>query len=221
MTRPAFRDRAEAGRALAEAVASLISRHPEMTDPVVLALPRGGVPVALETARRLKAPLDLVMVRKLGVPDQPELAAGAVVDGDDPQTVFNREIMAVTGLTEADLAPIRERELAEIERRRGAWLSGRAPVPIEGRDAIVVDDGIATGATTRAALKGLRRKRPRSLTLAVPLAPADTVERLRGEVDHLVCLVTPEPFRAIGLHYGRFDQLRDEDVTRLMAEAAG
>jgi putative phosphoribosyl transferase len=214
-----FRDRAEAGRELARAVGGLIGRHPEIADPVVLALPRGGVPVALEIARALGAPLDLVMVRKIGVPFQPELAAAAVVNGSDPQVVRNEEIIRQTGMTEADIAAARDRELGEIARRREAWLAGRAPVPVKGRDAILVDDGIATGATVRAALRGVAAMGPRSLALAVPVAPPDTVAALEGEVDHLVCLSQPEPFFAIGAHYADFSQLSDGDVERLLSEA--
>jgi putative phosphoribosyl transferase len=174
-----FADRKSAGIRLAEAVAALMREHPELDDPVLLALPRGGVPVALEIARALRAPLDLVMVRKIGVPWQPELAAAAVVDGDEPQLVVNREVVEMAGMSQADLEAAERRELDEIDRRRRLYLGTRALVPLEGRDAIVVDDGIATGATTRAALKGVRRRRPRSLTLAVPVAPPDTLESSR------------------------------------------
>jgi putative phosphoribosyl transferase len=202
-------------------VVTLMREHPEIADPVLLALPRGGVPVALEIARALRAPLDLVMVRKIGVPWQPELAAAAVVDGDAPQLVVNRDVVAMAGMTEAEIEAADQRELAEIDRRRILYLGDRAPVPVEGRDAIFVDDGIATGATTRAALKGVRRRRPRSLTLAVPVAPRDTLEKLAGEVDHLVCLAAPSPFYAIGAHYADFAQVSDDAVIRMLREAEG
>jgi putative phosphoribosyl transferase len=221
VTASRFPDRTTAGIRLAEAVAALMRDHPEFADPVLLALPRGGVPVALEIARALRAPLDLVMVRKIGVPWQPELAAAAVVDGDAPQLVVNRDVLAIAGMTEADLEAAERRELPEIDRRRRLYLGDRAHLPVEGRDAIVVDDGIATGATTRAALKGVRRRRPRSLTLAVPVAPADTLEKLAGEVDHLVCLVAPTPFFAIGSHYADFAQVSDDEVVRMLREAEG
>lgn len=214
-----FPDRESAGIRLAAAVAALIRDHPEIDDPVILALPRGGVPVALEIARRLGAPLDLVMVRKIGVPWQPELAAAAVVDGDHPQLVVNRDVLAMAGLRESDLKEAERRELAELERRRSLYLGARLSVTVEGRDAIVVDDGIATGATTRAALMGVRQRRPRSLTLAVPVGAPDTLEGLRDEVDHLVCLAAPSPFVAIGNHYGVFEQLSDDAVIRMLREA--
>jgi putative phosphoribosyl transferase len=216
-----FPDRRTAGTRLAEAVTALMREHPEIADPVLLALPRGGVPVALEIARALRAPLDLVMVRKIGVPWQPELAAAAVVDGDAPELVVNRDVLAVAGMTEADLEEAERRELAEIDRRRRLYLGDRALVPVEGRDAILVDDGIATGATTRAALKGVRRRRPRSLTLAVPVAPTDTLERLAGEVNYLVCLAAPSPFFAIGSHYADFAQVSDDEVIGMLREAEG
>jgi putative phosphoribosyl transferase len=161
MTGRLFVDRRAAGRRLAEALGALLRKHPEITDPVLLALPRGGVPVALEVARALRAPLDLVMVRKIGVPWQTELAAAAVVDGDEPQLVVNRGVAAQAGMTAADLEDAERRELAEIGRRRRLYLGGRDAVPVEGRDAVVIDDGVATGATVRAALLGVRRRRPR------------------------------------------------------------
>lgn len=214
-----FTDRSTAGRALADAVASLLLDQPQMDRPAVFALPRGGVPVGLEIARRIRAPLDLVLVRKIGVPTQPELAAAAVVDGDDPQIVVNHEVVRAVGLSEQELERLKARELAEIERRRGVWMAGRKPLSAAGRDAIVVDDGVATGATMKAALAGLRRKGPRSLILAVPVAPEAEMARLRGQVDHAICLLTPPQFYAIGAYYDDFRQLSDEDVTRMMGEA--
>jgi putative phosphoribosyl transferase len=209
-----FADRQEAGRALAHALASM-----SLADPVVLALPRGGVPVAAEIARRLGAPLDIVLVRKIGVPYQRELAAAAVVDGGDAEIVTNDDVMAQAGLTSADIARLAKREIAEIERRREAYLRGRERVPLDGRTLIVVDDGIATGASVRAALAALRRRNPRRLVLAVPVAPADTIAALRPQVDDVVCLTMPEPFLAIGLHYRDFRQLSDEDVMAALAES--
>jgi putative phosphoribosyl transferase len=211
-----FADRRAAGVALADV---LTKDRGDIADPVVLALPRGGVPVALEIARALGAPLDLVMVRKIGVPWQPELAAAAVVDGDNPQLVVNEDVVSAAGLSVADLERARLRELAEIERRRAAYLSGRAPVPVTGRDAIVVDDGIATGATMRAALKGVRLRGPRSLTLAVPVAPRETLDELRHDVDQLVCLEVPSPLYAIGAHYADFRQVSDAEVVAMLREA--
>jgi putative phosphoribosyl transferase len=209
-----FASRRAAGRALARALA-----RRRLADPVVLALPRGGVPVAAEIARRIGAPLDLVLVRKIGVPFQPELAAAAVIDGADAQIVANDDVMAMVGLTRADIERAARRELAEIERRRRVYLQGRERLPLEGRTLVLVDDGIATGASVRAALTALRQRRPRALILAVPVAPADTIAALRPEVDEVICLKMPEPFMAIGLHYRDFHQLSDADVVRTLARA--
>jgi putative phosphoribosyl transferase len=210
-----FRDRTSAGDRLAARLAAM-----DVPDPVVLALPRGGVPVARQIAAALKAPLDLLLVRKIGVPWQPELAAAAIVDGEHPDVVYNDEVMALAGLTRDQLASSAESELREIERRRQFYLSGRAPAVVEGRTAIVVDDGIATGTTMRAALIALRRRRPSRLILAVPVAPEETLEALRPLVDDAVCLATPDPFGAIGAFYLDFHQLTDDEVVHLLSEAA-
>ncbi|SDJ23293.1 phosphoribosyltransferase [Aliiruegeria lutimaris] len=215
-----FRDRTEAGRALGEAVREALRKLPGEPDPVVLALPRGGVPIGAEVARICSAPLDLLMVRKLGMPGQAELAVGAVVDGHDPQMVVNPEVLRMAGMTREDLIPIRDRELAELERRRQIYLPGRSPVSVEGRDAIVVDDGIATGATVRAALKGLAQRRARRVLLAVPVAPADTVADLRTRVGLVICLETPSPFWSVGAHYQRFDQVSDAEVVAYLRESS-
>ena len=203
-----FIDREQAGRLLAKKVAALALPAPV----VVLALPRGGVPVAAEIARVLHAPLDLLLVRKIGVPWQRELAAAAVVDGDEPQVVLDDEVVRMAGLDDAYIQREAQHELREIERRRALYLRGRAALPVAGATAIVVDDGIATGTSMRAALKALRRRRPARLVLAVPVAPHDTVEMLRSEVDDVVVLAEPEPFHAIGLHYDDFHQLEDAEV---------
>lgn len=202
-----FTDREEAGRALA---AKLAQRHYER--PVVLALPRGGVPVAAQIADALEAPLDLVLVRKIGVPYQPELALGAVVDGLHPQVVVNEDVWRAAHVSDDQFEELKSRELAEIDRRRQTYLGGRDRVPIKDATVIVVDDGIATGATVRAALKALRRGGPKKLVLAVPVAPPDTIERLRSEVDEIICLQTPDPFYAIGMFYHDFAQMTDADV---------
>lgn len=207
-----FADRIDAGRRLAAALAPLRGE-----DCVVLALPRGGVPVAAEVARALDAPLDLVLVRKIGAPHQQELAVAAVVDGDTPQLVRNEDVIRMLHVGEDYLEAEARRQLKEIERRRTAYLAGRTPEPIEGRTAIVVDDGIATGATTRAALRAVRARRPRRLVLAVPVAPPDTIAALASEVDQIVCLSQPEPFGAIGAFYDDFRQLEDEDVRSILA----
>ena len=210
----AFADRRAAGQALAQALAGR-----QFADPVVLALPRGGVPVAAEIARLLEAPLDLVFVRKIGLPHRPELAAAAVVDGGDPEIVTNDDVIGLSGVGRDYLDRAAMRELAEIERRRRAYLRNRPRVPLDGRSLILVDDGIATGASVRAALKALRRRKPRALILAVPVAAAETIEELRREVDDIVCLAMPEPFLAIGIHYADFRQLSDEDVVQILDAA--
>ncbi|ALA20507.1 MULTISPECIES: phosphoribosyltransferase [unclassified Chelatococcus] len=207
-----FLNRMEAGRRLAKALAGWRDE-----DPVVLALPRGGVPVAAEIAAAFAAPLDLVLVRKLGVPRQPELAMGAVVDGAEPITVRNEDVIAGAQIAPADFEAVRARELAEIERRRRFYLGSRPPVRVEGRCAIVVDDGIATGATVRAALRAIRRRAPARLVLATPVAPRDVVADLSDEADAVVCLETPEPFWAVGAAYLDFDQVEDEAVIATLA----
>lgn len=205
--RVAFADRAEAGRILADRLAGVPLR-----DPVVLALPRGGVPVGAAIARRLGAPLDLLLVRKLGVPDQPELAMGAVGEGEGA-LVLNREIVRLAGVGEREIADAVAAERAEIARRRQRYLAGRRPVPLAGRSVIVVDDGVATGATMRAGLAMLRGEAPHEIIVAVPVAPAETVRLLEGEADRvIVALVSPLPF-GIGGHYGDFHQLEDGEVT--------
>jgi putative phosphoribosyl transferase len=209
-----FRDRTEAGRLLGEAIA-----EKGYADPVVLALPRGGIPIAIEVARALAAPMDLILVRKIGVPSQPELAAGAIVDGGEPETIYNDDVIAMTGLTRNRVDKLGKRQLGEIERRRALYLKDRPAVPVAGRTAIVVDDGIATGATARAALHAMRRKQARQVVLAVPVGPSDTLASFAGEADEVICLSEPVPFYAIGIHYLDFRQLDDDDVIELMAEA--
>ncbi len=207
----AFRDRIQAGQELAEALAER-----DFLDPLVLALPRGGVPIGAEVARRLGAPLDLVMVRKIGVPRQPELAAAAVVDGTEPEIVINSDVMRMCGLSKQDIDELATVQLEVISRRRALYFKGRARQEIAGKTAVVVDDGIATGATTRAALTAVRRQNPARLVLAVPVAPADTLTVLRPEVDELICLQTPQNFFAIGAHYADFSQVTDTEVVRLL-----
>lgn len=210
-----FRDRTDAGRRLAAA----LSRY-KGHKPLILALPRGGVPVAVEIASALDGALDLMLVRKIGVPVQPELAMGAVAEGTPPFVVRNEEVIAFSGVTPQEFEAACQHEVAEIERRRRQYIGDRAREPVAGRVVIVVDDGIATGATVKAALQAIRRQRPAKLVLAVPVAPPETIEALRPLVDEVVCLETPEPFGAIGYFYRDFSQLRDADVEAAMAGRA-
>jgi len=205
--------REEAGRRLAQRLLHLRGH-----DAIVLALPRGGVPVAAEIAKVLGAPLDLLFVRKIGLPWHPELAYAAVVDGSPPEVVINDEVARYEPMSDDELEQATRDEVAEIDRRREAYMAGRAPLDVTGRTVIVVDDGLATGTTARAALQGLRRRQPSRLVLAVPVAPEDTVHELAPLVDEIVCLDMPEPFRAIGLHYEDFHQLDDEEVLAILRE---
>jgi len=210
----AFTDRKEAGRRLAQALG-----HHAPSHPLVLALPRGGVPVAFEVARALGADLDLLFVRKLGAPGHEELGIGAVVDGADPQIVLNEDIVRQLAPGADYIRDETRRQLAEIERRRHAYLGNRRPSPVEGRTVILVDDGIATGGTVKAALKGLRGAQASRIILAVPVAPVDSLAALRGDCDEIICLVQPEPFHAVGAHYANFDQTSDAEVAALLAQA--
>jgi putative phosphoribosyl transferase len=207
-----FVNRSEAGRQLAQALLAFRSQR-----PVILALPRGGVPVAAEVAAALDAPLDLLLVRKIGVPAQPELAMGAVVDGGAPIVVRNEDVIALAGVDEAEFEAVRNQELAEIERRRKLYVGNRVPAAVEGRTAIVIDDGVATGATTRAALQAIRIRMPARLVLAVPVAPTDTLAVLREEADEVVCLESHASFGAIGFYYVDFRQLSDQEVKDTIA----
>jgi len=208
-----FKNRTDAGRKLAKALASYKDQQ-----PVILALPRGGVPVAAEVAAALNAPLDLILVRKVGVPFQPELAMGAVVDGGAPIIVRNDDVIRMAGIDEAEFEVICDSELAEIERRRHRYLGSRERVDVAGRTAIVIDDGVATGATTRAALRATRMRNPQKLVLAIPVAPTDSLPALRGDADEVICLEDHELFGAIGFYYRDFSQVSDEEVIRLLSE---
>lgn len=207
-------DRTEAGEQLASELAPI-----GFTDPVVLALPRGGVPVALPVAKRLKAPLDLLIVRKIGAPGHEEFAIGAVVDGETPDVVWNNEADVLRSIPQSDRSRMLSTKLKELQMRRRTYLGDRPPVPIRGRDAILIDDGIATGASASAALIALRRRSPKTITLAIPVAPQESLERFRPHVDRVVCLSTPFPFFAVGAHYVDFRQLTDKAVILAMAEA--
>jgi putative phosphoribosyl transferase len=206
-----FTDRRDAGRQLAQRLVALKDRN-----PVVLALPRGGVPVGFEIARVLGAPLDLVLVRKMGAPFAAELAIGAVADGEVPELVINAPLIADLDISPDYLEEAKSAALLEIERRRRVYLGDRLPVDVAGCTAIVVDDGLATGATMLAALRGIRRRNPARIVLAVPVAPKHVLKRLRREVDETVWLATPTDFMAVGEFYQNFPQLRDQEVTALL-----
>lgn len=208
-----FHDRREAGKRLAEAVVPL-----GLEDPVVLALPRGGVPVGFEVAKALGAPLDILLVRKIGAPRHEEYGIGALVDGASPQVVIDEQAARMVGADEAYIQREIERQLAEIERRRAAYRTGQ-PVPLAGKTLVVVDDGIATGGTVKAALQALAKVGAKEIVLAVPVAPADSLRALRELCDEVVCLMSPQPFYAVGAHYEDFDQTGDDEVVELLEEA--
>ena len=208
-----FRNRRSAGRLLAERLLKFRGDH-----PLVLALPRGGVPVAYEVARKLDADLDLLLVRKIGAPHHPEYGIGAVVDGENPQVLVSRDILDRLAVPTGYIHNEAHKQLREIERRREEYLGGRKPVPIAGRTVIVVDDGIATGSTVRAALRAIRQKKPAKLVLAVPVAAADSILALQSECDEVICPVKPDPFVAVGAHYEDFDQTSDQEVRELLAD---
>ena len=210
-----FSDRDEAGQQLADRLAPYQGQ-----DCVVLALPRGGVPVALPVARMLGAPLDVLFVRKIGAADYPEFAIGAVVDGDNPQVVMNEGMPPGFAAPDGYLETEVPRLLQEIDRRRQLYLGDRKPVPIGGKVAIVVDDGIATGATMHAGLLGLARQDPARIVVAVPVAPQDALDRLQGVADDIICLRVPDHFRAVGLHYRDFAQVSDAEVVAALRDGA-
>jgi putative phosphoribosyl transferase len=204
-----FRDRPDAGRQLASRLAGYRPRT-----PLVLALPRGGLPVAFEVARALDAPLDLVVTRKLGAPGQPELAIGAIAEGG--VTLLNERIVGLLGVTDDEIARAVAREGVELERRARLYREGRPPPEVRGRVVLLVDDGIATGATARAALRAVRENGPASLVLAVPVCAPDSLAVLTEEADEVVCLAAPEDFYAVGQFYDRFDQTTDAEVIDLL-----
>lgn len=206
-----FLDRHDAGRQLAAAL-----RGYTKDNPVILALPRGGVPVAFEVAKALGAELDLLFVRKIGAPGHDELGIGAVVDGLHPQLVLNENLARRTGAGRDYVEARMARELDEIERRREAYKKGEPPVDLGGRVVILVDDGIATGGTVKAALRGISRNSPARLVLAVPVAPEEAIEEMNALADEVICLATPELFQAVGLHYRDFTQTSDGEVVLLL-----
>jgi putative phosphoribosyl transferase len=211
---PIFADRRDAGRRLAALLRDYVDQ-----DPVVLALPRGGVPVAFEIAAELVAPLDLMFVRKIGCPGHPELGLGALVDGAHAQLVMNPDVERAVRPPPGYVDQQVKRELREIERRRRLYLGGRDPVDVQDRTVLLIDDGVATGGTVSAALRGLEQAGVSRLVLGLPVGPAEVVARLAEDADELVCLATPEPFYAVGLWYRDFTQTTDEEVVRLLAEA--
>jgi putative phosphoribosyl transferase len=207
-----FANREAAGRELRDRLMPL-----RREKPVVLALPRGGVPVGSAIAEGLEAPLDILLVRKIGVPWQPELALGAVVDGADPQVFINRALAAELAVEEAYISGETAHQLAEIERRRKTYFGERAPIALAGRVVILVDDGIATGSTMRIAAHAVRKASAAKIVIAVPVAPRDTLAELQAEADAIVCLDTPNPFLAVSAHYEQFAQLSDEEVIAILS----
>ncbi len=208
---PIFADRTEAGQRLAERLREL-----QLLRPIVLALPRGGVPVGFEIAQRLKAPLDVLIVRKIGAPGHEEFALGAVVEGDPPIVVLNE---AAPARFSAYVQEAAQRQAEEISRRRKLYRAGRPLLPVAGRAVILVDDGIATGATFRAALEAMTRMDAARVIAAIPVAPADSLAAVAALADEVVCLETPEPFYAVGLYYRDFSQTTDDEVLELLGRA--
>lgn len=211
-----FRDRIEAGQLLAEELAAYANR----SDVIVLALPRGGVPVAFEVAKALKAPLDVLVVRKLGVPSQPELAMGAIATGG--VRVLNEELLRYLRIPYNEIEAVAAEEQKELERRERVYRGDRPAPEVRGRTVILVDDGIATGTTMRSAVAALKQQQPARIIIAVPTAAASTCDELRAQADEVtcICLMTPEPFFAVGLWYEDFAQTTDEEVRELLARAA-
>lgn len=208
-----FSDRRDAGRALARRLG-----HYAGSDAIVLALPRGGVPVAYEVARALRLRLDVFVVRKLGVPGQEEFAMGAVASGG--VRVLNERVVLGLGIPESVVDDVTARETKELERRERTYRGNRPPLDVDGIKAIVVDDGLATGSTMKAAVAALRGARAARIVVAVPVASEGACDELRAEADEVVCAVTPEPFHAVGQWYADFRQTSDEEVTALIGQAA-
>lgn len=210
---PRFLDRYDAGRRLAAA----LSRYADQPDLLILGLPRGGVPVAYEVARALRALLDVFLVRKLGFPGHEELAMGAIASGG--VRILDRQLIQMYGVPAEVIERVTAAERHEMERRERLYRGGRPPPDVRGRTVILIDDGLATGSTMRAAVEALREEGVRKIVVAVPVAPLDTCEALREEVDDIVCALTPEPFRAVGIWYADFGETSDDEVRDLLARA--
>src|SRR5262245_18523643 len=208
-----FQDRTEAGRQLA----ALLSHYADRDDVVVLALPRGGMPVAYEVARALHAPLDVFLVRKLGVPGQQELAMGAIASGG--VRVLNQPVVYALDISEEEIEAVAREEMKELARREEIYRDGRPFPAVRGRTVILIDDGLATGSTMRAAVEALRQRRPAQVIVAVPVAAASTCEEFKAIADDVICAETPEPFHAVGLWYDDFSQTTDQEVHDLLARA--
>lgn len=213
---PEFVDRTEAGRRLAQALSQR-----NLSRPLVLALPRGGVAVAAEVARRLTAPLDVLLVRKIPTPGEPELALGAVAEGEPPTVVLNQDVLTLEAPSQRYLEQAVQAQLAEIARRRGVYRGGAAAPEVRGRTVVLVDDGLATGATARAAGLALRAAGAARTILAVPVAPASALEALANDFDEIVCLRAPRSFRGVGGCYQEFHQLADAEVVNLLKATNG
>jgi len=209
-----FRNRSEAGRLLA----GTLDRYKGRNDLLVLALPRGGVPVAYEVAKALNAPLDVFIVRKLGVPGHEELAMGAIASGG--VRALNRSVIEQLNISQSAIDAAATREGEELQRRERLYRGGKPSPDIAGRTVILVDDGLATGATMKAAVAALRQQNPAKIVVAVPIAPAETCHELQREADEVICAVTPEPFWAVGQWYENFEQTTDAEVTELIRRAA-
>ena len=209
-----FRDRSDAGRQLAAKLAAYADR----SDVLVLALPRGGVPVAFEVARELHAPLDVFLVRKLGVPGHKELAMGAIASGG--VRVLNEDVVRMLRISDDVIDAVGAEERQELERRERTYRGNRPAPDVRGRTVILVDDGLATGSTMRAAIAALRQQRPARIVVAVPVGAPETCAEFQGEADEAVCARTPEPFYAVGLWYGDFSQTTDEEVHDLLERTA-
>jgi putative phosphoribosyl transferase len=213
-----FADRIDAGQRLGAKLRELLGEECSSGQIVVLALPRGGVPVAYQVAKALQSPLDVFIVRKLGAPQQPELAMGAIASGGI--RVINEEVVRALRITQEQLAETAEREARELERREHAYRGDRAPPELEGKCVLLVDDGVATGYSMRAAAAALRQRQPKKIIIAVPVAAKDTFEELKPHADSVISLLTPQDFAAVGQWYRQFDQTSDEEVGLLLERAA-